>query len=91
MDVRRVNDVLKVVGAVVAALALFGPVFAHPHANMGALFSDLLAVLPGAVGAFTAGLGTRGPGVEYTAVTEAKVMASLVPPPLPPAPPPAGK
>ena len=84
MDVRRVNDVLKIVGAVVAGLALFGPVFSHEHATMSALIGDILTVLPGALGAFAAGFGTRGLGTEYKSVVEAQVLASLAPPPVPP-------
>jgi hypothetical protein len=85
MDVRRLNDVLKIAGAVVAALALFSPVLAKEHATIGALISDLLAVLPGALGAFAAGMGTRGFGLEYKDVAEAKVMAKVAASMAPPA------
>lgn len=84
MNARRVNDILKIVGAVVAGLALFAPVLSKPHANIGALIADLLTVLPGALGAFAAGMGTRGFGTEYPEVTEAKMMAKLSSHPPPP-------
>lgn len=84
MNARRVNDTLKIVGAVVAGLALFGPVLSKPHATIGALIADLLTQLPGAVAAFAAGMGTRGFGTEYPDVTEAKVMAKLSSRPPPP-------
>lgn len=77
MNARRVNDILKIVGAVVAALALFSPVLAKPHATIGALIADLLTVLPGALGAFAAGMGTRGVGLEYQEVADAKAVAKM--------------
>lgn len=85
MNARRINDILKIVGAVVAGLALFGPMLSKPHATIGALLADLLTVLPGALAAFAAGMGTRGIGTEYPDVTEAKVMARLSSRPPPPA------
>lgn len=83
MNARRFNDILKIVGAVVAALALVSPVLAKPHATVGALIADLLTVLPGALGAFAAGMGTRGFGLEYQEVADAKAVAKLstFPPP----------
>jgi hypothetical protein len=80
MNARRFNDILKIVGSVVAAMALFGPILAKPHANLGALVSDLLSMLPGAVAAFGAGMGTRGVGLEYQDVADAKAKAATVPP-----------
>lgn len=84
MNVRRLNDILKIVGAVVGALGVFGPVFAKPHASVGALIGELLTMLPGALGIFAAGMGTRGIGQEYNDVAEAKAIAkvaSIAPPP----------
>ena len=77
MDARRVNDVLKIAGAVVAALALFAPVLTKAHGSIAELIGDVLTVLPGALGAFAAGMGTRGFGLEYKDVAEAKVMAKV--------------
>lgn len=83
MNARRFNDILKIVGSLVAALALFGPIFGKPHANLGELFTDLLTMLPGAVAAFGAGMGTRAVGTEYQDVADAKATAKAlsVPPP----------
>lgn len=77
MDARRFNDVMKIVGAIVGGVALFGPVIAKPHASVGALVSDLLSVLPAAFGIFAAGMGTRGMGLEYQDVADAKAIAKV--------------
>ena len=85
MDARRWNDTLKIVGACVAGLAIFAPILARTHANWQELLSEVLVAMPGALGAFAAGVGTRGKGLEYADVAEAKafakVSASMMPPP----------
>lgn len=93
MNFRRLNDVLKVVGAFVGALALFGPVLQTPHPNVAALIGDILGKLPAALAIYAAGIGTRALGTEYQDVADAKAIAkaSMMPPPMPPmtqAPPP---
>jgi hypothetical protein len=84
MDPRRVNDTLKIVGTIFGVLGLFGPVLMKPHATTLELIGDLLSVLPGAAGVFAAGVGTRGNGLEYADVAEAKAIAKLTTPPPPP-------
>lgn len=69
MDPRRVNDILKLCGAIGAAIAAIAP-FVPPH------YAAPLA----AIAAFFAGFGTRGVGLEYKDVAEAKAKASMVPP-----------
>jgi hypothetical protein len=84
MDARRLNDTLKLVGATIAGVAIFGPVLMRQHATLAELIGDLLTQFPGALSAFAAGMGTRGFGLEYKDVAEAKAMAkvaSLAPPP----------
>ncbi len=75
MNPRRINDVLKLVGAVGAVIAAIAP-FVPPQ------YSGTLAAIAG----FFAGVGTRGFGLEYKEVAEAKadakVLASILPPPL---------
>jgi hypothetical protein len=87
IDPRRFNDVIKIAGSAVGAVALFGPVIAKPHASLSALLLDMLAVLPAAVGLFMAGLGTRGKGLEYQDVADAKAVAKVAASILPPPPP----
>jgi len=76
MDPRRINDFLKVLGAAGAMLAAIAP-FVPPQ------YAGTLAAIAG----FLAGFGTRGFGTEYKDVAEAKVKASMVPPPMTVAPP----
>lgn len=80
MNMRRINDFLKIAGAVVGALALFGPVFSRPHESIGALIGDLLSASPAALGFLAAGLGTRGLGHEDQEVADAKAIAKTIPP-----------
>lgn len=78
---RRLNDVLKLTGWPAGLMVLIGPVLMMPHASfVDLLKACALAVLGGFL-TFLSGLGTRGPGTEYTEVAEAKVKASLAPPP----------
>lgn len=76
MDPRRINDFLKLIGAAGAMLAAVAPFVPHQYATV-----------IGAISAFLAGVGTRGFGLEYKDVAEAKIKASLVPPPMTVAPP----
>lgn len=82
MNVRRINDILKLVGSAVGVLAIFGPVFSKPHASIAELVTDLLARLPGALAVYAAGFGTRATGTEYQDVADAKAKASIAPPPV---------
>lgn len=86
MDPRRFNDTLKIAGAIVGALGIFGPVLMKPHATLMELAGDLLTALPGAFGMLLAGVGIRGKGLEYQDVADAKAVAKLST--FPPAPPP---
>ena len=74
MNPRRINDLLKLVGAVGAVIAAIAP-FVPPQ------YAGTLAAVAG----FFAGVGTRGFGLEYKDVAEAKadakVLASILPPP----------
>lgn len=72
MNARRINDILKIVGTVAAVIAALTPVL--PEGPMKAALV--------AVGAFLAGIGTRGIGTEYQDVADAKARASMVPPPV---------
>lgn len=85
MNVRRLNDFLKIAGALVGGAAVFGPVLAAPHASLVALIIDLIGKLPEAVALYAAGMGTRALGTEYQDVADAKAVAkaSMAPPPLP--------
>jgi hypothetical protein len=87
MDARRFNDTAKIVGTAIGILGLFGPVLMKPHASFGELLADLMAQVPGAIGAYLAGFGTRAKGTEYQDVADAKavakVAASIMPPPIP--------
>lgn len=84
MDPRRQNDVLKLVGALLTGVGLIGPVLTKPHASTLELVGDLMTTLPLALGPFLAGLGTRGRGLEYQDVADAKAAAKLSsrPPPV---------
>ncbi len=86
MDARRLNDVLKLVGAVFAAvngtiLALVPFLSGRPLA----IASAIVAVCGSLGGAYTAGLGTRAAGTEYQSIADAKAIAkaSMAPPALP--------
>ena len=83
MNARRFNDILKIVGALVGGLAVFGPVIAAPHASFAALLADIASKLPEALGLYAAGMGTRAAGTEYQDVADAKATAKAlsVPPP----------
>lgn len=85
MDPRRFNDTLKLVGALVAGLAVFAPILGRTHANWQALVSEVLSALPGVLAAFAAGVGTRGKGLEYESVAEAKALAKVTASMMPPA------
>lgn len=84
---RRLNDVLKLTGWPAGLMVLIGPVLMMPHASFVDLLKACALAILGGFLTFLSGLGTRGPGTEYTEVAEAKVKASLVPPPLTVAPP----
>lgn len=71
MNVRRINDILKIVGAVAAVIAALTPVLPD-----GQLKNALVAI-----GAFLAGIGTRAIGTEYQDVADAKAVAKTLPPP----------
>ena len=86
MDPRRLNDAQRIVGAAGGILTLFAPILMQPHATTWDLIKACLIALLGAFLTFLSGLSTRGPGMEYKEVTEAKVKASLVPPALTVAP-----
>lgn len=77
MDPRRVNDALKILGTMTATLAALAPFVAAAAQIVPPQYAALVTAL----GAFLAGLGTRGAGLEYRDVAEAKVKASMVPPP----------
>jgi hypothetical protein len=85
MDTRRLNDVLKIGGAVCTGVAMLGPVFARTYATWTEFATVALPAVFGAVMAFVSGLGTRAIGTEYQDVADAKAIAkaSLMPPPLP--------
>lgn len=87
MNARRFNDAAKIAGTAIGILGLFGPVLMKPHASLADLLADLMTVMPGAIGAYLAGFGTRAKGTEYQDVADAKAIAkvatSIVPPPLP--------
>jgi hypothetical protein len=85
MDARRLNDVLKLVGAIVAAvngtiLALVPFLSGRPLA----VASAVVAVIGSLGGAYTAGFGTRAAGTEYQSIADAKAIAkvSMMPPPM---------
>jgi hypothetical protein len=86
MDPRRINDTLKLVGALVGAVS--GTIVALVPFLSGrplAIASAIIAALGSLGGAFAAGLGTRAVGTEYQDVADAKAIAkvSLMPPPMP--------
>jgi hypothetical protein len=93
MNPRRQNDLMKLLGAFATGLAVFNPIFSKPFVSIQALLWAMLPLLSVAITAFIAGLGTRGRGLEYEDVAEAKVIQKLssAPPPMPPAPPPIGR
>lgn len=82
MNARRINDVLKLVGAFIAAAAAFTPFL--PPEYIGTFTKALasLTTLVGVIGAYLAGLGTRAAGTEYQDVADAKARASMMPPPV---------
>ena len=75
MDPRRINDLLRLVGPALSLLNELTPML--PEGRAKHFLSGLCMAL--------AFIGTRGPGMEYQSVTEAKVMAklSMQPPPMP--------
>lgn len=89
MDPRRLNDFMKIAGALGAGFGSFGTAallivgFLPP----GKLQSTLLAIgtLFGTICAWLSGWGTRSKGTEYQDVAEAKAMAKLSMQPPPPA------
>ena len=84
MDIRRLNDTLKVAGAAIGAIATFGPVFAKTYTSLTEFLLALSPALVSATTIFLSGLGTRAIGTEYQDVADAKAIAkaSLIPPPL---------
>ena len=88
MEPRRLADTQKIVGAAGGLSVLLAPVLAQHYNSFGDMLKACGVVILGAFLTFLCGLGTRGPGMEYKEVTEAKVKASLVPPALTVAPPP---
>lgn len=88
MNSRRIADTQKLLGAAGGLSVLLAPVLAQSYASTADMLKACAVVIVGAFLTFLAGLGTRGPGMEYKEVTEAKVKASLVPPSMTVAPPP---
>jgi hypothetical protein len=76
MNPRRINDILKLVGSASAMLVALTPMLADGKAK----------ALCAAAAAFLAGIGTRGFGVEYQDVADAKAIAKSIAPPPPPLP-----
>jgi hypothetical protein len=70
MNARRINDILKLVGTIAAVISAIAP------------FAGKYSAMITAAGAFLAGIGTRGFGVEYQDVADAKAVAkaSIMPP-----------
>lgn len=77
---RRFNDTSKILGAAGGLSVLLAPVLAQSYSSFWELAKACAIVILGAFLTFLCGLGTRGPGTEYTEVAEAKVKASMVPP-----------
>jgi hypothetical protein len=77
---RRVADTQKILGAAGGLSVLLAPVLAQHYSSFWDLVKACGIVVIGAFLTFLCGLGTRGPGMEYTEVTEAKVRASMLPP-----------
>lgn len=85
MDARRMNDVMKNVGAFFGALGTLGPILQKPHASVSALIAELMPTVIGAVMIWLSGWGTRSKGTEYQDVADAKAVAKAVtiaPPPM---------
>jgi len=87
MNTRRVNDTQKLIGAAGGVSVLLAPVLAQNYASFWDLLKACAIAILGGFLTFLAGHATRGWGMEYNEVAEAKVKASLVPPPMTVAPP----
>jgi hypothetical protein len=84
MDVRRINDVLKIAGAALGAVS--GAILALVPFLSGrplSIASAVVAVLSALGCSFASGLGTRAWGTEYQDIADAKARASTMPPPSP--------
>jgi len=80
MDTRRINDTQKLIGAAGGISVLLAPVLAQSYSSVWDMAKACGIVILGAFLTFLAGVATRGKGMEYTEITEAKVKASMVPP-----------
>jgi hypothetical protein len=81
VDVRRINDILKIVGGIASGVGSIGSALLMLAGLLPTGKVAAILVLIGTAGTGVAAWATRSLGTEYTTVTEAKVKASLVPPP----------